>query len=153
MKDSHTFSKGGLFHVMGYDPPPHPPPGPCEWFYVRGDLHTAKPGNVPVLSPAACVKPRGTSPSSRRRSSWFTGGGGATHSPDLFRIISILPNVLILWMKTPACKNEFTSEGLLFTIIYKCKNASIFFILLTTFILFDPDKGLVRTAALQLPRR
>ena len=48
-------------------------------------------------------------------------------------------------MKTPACKNEFTSECRLQTrlTIYKCKNASIFFILLTTCFLSrqKPCKG------------
>ena len=40
-------------------------------------------------------------------------------------------------MKTPTCKNEFTSECMLQTqfTFYKCTNASIFFILLTTYFL------------------
>ena len=51
---------------------------------------------------------------------------GCAWSLDFFRMICMLPNVFIfLWMKTPACKNEFTSECRLQT-SYKCKNTTFF---------------------------
>ena len=46
-------------------------------------------------------------------------------------------------MKTPACRKEFTSEWGLQTRLttHKCKNATMFFILLTTFMLSPLKPG------------
>ena len=55
---------------------------------------------------------------------------------------------MFLWMKTPACKNEFTSECKLQArlTIYKCKNATYY--LFCWPLAFYPDKSLVRTVPL-----
>ena len=71
-------------------------------------------------------------------------------SPELFRIIWILPHDFIfLWMKTPACKNEFSyKRDKLFT---SAKTAT--FSLFCWAIVYYPDKSLVRKVPLCLSRR
>ena len=55
---------------------------------------------------------------------------------------------MLLWMKKPACKNEFKSECRLQArlTIYKCKNATYY--LFCWPLAFYPDKSLVRTVPL-----
>ena len=108
-------------------------------------FYTAKPISLPCLCKTEGVK----SSVMERAFLVHWRRQGYARRVDLFRIICM--KSLVFYDSRDSSKNEYTSQcRLQKQTIYKCKNANIFFVLLTTCC---PDKSFVRTVPLRLSRR